>query len=89
MRSSEPLETIKNKVKDVVMRVLPPSEVDIGELKEEVWQDLSALYYKYEDEEQKKAFREVVHEISEKIKEGKWSTVYKKLYREELKEKII
>jgi len=89
MNSSESFEALKNKVREAVTRILPPSEVDIEELKDEVWQDLSALYYKYEDEEQKKAFREVVHEISEKLKDGKWDTVYKKLYREEQKEKTI
>lgn len=89
MHTSEPMDTIRNKVKEAVMKVLTPSEVEVEELKEEVWQDLSALYYKYEDEDHKKAFREVLHEISEKIEEGKWNTVYKKLYREEQKEKPL
>ena len=44
-----------------------------------------ALYYKYED--QKKAFREVMYDICEKIKDGKWESVYNKLYRAEQKEK--
>ncbi len=62
---------------------LQPCEVDMGNIKNEVWVDLSAVYYKYEDEDQKKAFREVVYEISEKITEGKWNAIYKKLYRAE------
>lgn len=60
---------------------LQPCEVHIDNIKSEVWADLSAVYYKYEDEDQKKAFREVVHEISDKITEGKWNAIYNKLYR--------
>jgi len=86
--SIKPLETLKNKVKEVVTKALD-ADIDLGEFKEEVWNDLSAIYYKYETEEQKKAFREVMYEICEKIKEGKWDSVYKKLYREEQKEKIF
>jgi hypothetical protein len=52
-----------------------------------VWADLSRIYYKYEDEAQKKAFRDILKEISEKIQDDKWETVYKKIYREELKER--
>lgn len=88
MSSIKPLETLKNKVKEVVTKALD-TDIDLDEFKEEVWNDLSAIYYKYETEEQKKAFREVMYEICEKIKEGKWDSVYKKLYREEQKEKIF
>jgi hypothetical protein len=66
-----------------VFSPLQPCEVDMGNIKSEVWADLSAVYYKYEDEDQKKAFREVVHEISDKITEGRWNAIYKKLYRAE------
>ena len=66
-----------------VFSPLQPCEVDMGNIKSEVWADLSAVYYKYEDEDQKKAFREVVHEISNKITEGRWNAIYKKLYRAE------
>jgi len=86
--SIKPLETLKNKVKEAVTKALD-TDIDLDEFKEEVWNDLSAIYYKYETEEQKKAFREVMYEICEKIKEGKWDSVYKKLYREEQKEKIF
>ena len=88
MSSIKPLETLKNKVKEAVTKALD-TDIDLDEFKEEVWNDLSAIYYKYETEEQKKAFREVMYEICEKIKEGKWDSVYKKLYREEQKEKIF
>lgn len=87
MSSIKPLETLKNKVKEVVTKALD-ADIDLDEFKEEVWNDLSAIYYKYETEEQKRAFREVMYEICEKIKEGKWDSVYNKLYREEQKEKI-
>jgi hypothetical protein len=81
MSSEEKQPSIRNIVKDVVNNILTPAEVELDEIKEEVWQDLSSLYYKYEDENQKRAFRELMCEISEKISEGKWDSVYKKLYR--------
>ncbi len=86
--SIKPLETLKSKVKEAVTKALD-ADIDLDEFKDEVWNDLSAIYYKYETEEQKRAFREVMYEICEKIKEGKWDSVYKKLYREEQKDKII
>jgi hypothetical protein len=79
--------SFKEKVMGVIDQILPPSEVKLEEIREEVWRDLSALYYKYEDEDQKKAFREVMHDICERIKDGRWESVYNKLYRAEQKEK--
>lgn len=64
-------------------KLLPSQETDLQNIKDEVWGDLSALYYKYDDGDQKRAFREVVREISEKITEGRWQTVYNKLYHSE------
>ncbi len=87
MSSEAKQNSFKEKVIGVIEQILPPSEVKLDEIREEVWQDLSALYYKYEDEDQKKAFREVMYDICEKIKEGKWESVYNKLYRAEQKEK--
>lgn len=81
MESEQKEKSIGNKVKEVVNNILGPSEVDLSEIKEEVWQDLSNLYYKYEDETQKRAFREVMYEICEKISQGKWDSIYNKLYR--------
>lgn len=81
MESEQKEQSIGSKVKDVVNNILGPSEVDLSEIKEEIWQDLSNLYYKYEDETQKRAFREVMHEICGKISNGKWDSVYNKLYR--------
>jgi hypothetical protein len=89
MTSEEKQSGIKEMVKDVIDQILPPNEVEIETIKQEIWDDLSSLYYKYEDEDQKKAFREVMYEICGKISEGKWDTVYKKLYRSEQKEKTF
>ena len=69
------------KIKVLASSILSPVEVEMKYLKEEVWVDLSRLYYKYGHIVQKQAFREVVREMSEKINEGNWESVYKKLYR--------
>jgi hypothetical protein len=87
MTTPEPLDALKEAIRDVISKIIPSQDVDIDEVKEEVWTDLSRIYYKYEDEAQKKAFRDIMKEISEKIQDDKWETVYKKIYREELKEK--
>ena len=76
-------------VKEVIDQILPSAEVELTDIKDEIWHDLSALYYKYEDEDQKRAFREVMYEISDRIQEGKWDSVYKKLYRVEQKDKAF
>ena len=64
-----------------ISNILPPIKHDIIKIQGEVWQDLSAVYYKYEDEYQKKAFRQVVNDISKKIEAGNWDSIYKRLYR--------
>jgi len=87
MASDEKQNGFKGMVKDVIDQILPSAEVELTDIKDEIWHDLSALYYKYEDEDQKKAFREVMYEISDRITEGKWDSVYKKLYRVEQKDK--
>jgi hypothetical protein len=79
--SEEKPDTLGNKVKEAVMKVLPVSEVDLDDIKEWIWNDLSVLYYKYENEDQKRAFRDVMHEIAERINNGDWKSVYNKLYR--------
>ena len=89
MASDEKQNGLKGMVKDVIDQILPPSEVELETIKEEIWADLSALYYKYEDEEQKKAFRAVMQDICEKLSQGKWDTVYRKLYKAEQKDKAF
>jgi hypothetical protein len=87
MPSDERENGLKSIVKDVIDQILPNVEIELDEIKEEIWQDLSALYYKYEDDDQKKAFRLVMYDICEKIGQGKWDSVYNKLYRVEQKDK--
>jgi hypothetical protein len=87
MASNDKQNSFRGVVKEVIDQILPSGDVELADIKEEVWTDLAALYYKYEDEDQKRAFREVMHEICDKISSGKWDSVYKKLYRVEQKEK--
>ncbi len=89
MASDDRQNGFKGMVKEVIDQILPPSDVELEAIKEEIWADLSALYYKYEDEVQKKAFRQVMQDICSKMSEGKWDTVYKKLYRAEQKDKAF
>ena len=87
MNSSEPLTPLKEAIREAISKIFPSNDVDIEEVKDEVWNDLSKIYYKYEDETQKKAFREIMKEISDKIQSEKWDTVYMKIYREEQKDR--
>jgi hypothetical protein len=89
MASDEKPNSLKGIVKDVIDQILPPGEVELETIKEEIWGDLSSLYYKYEDEGQKKAFREVMQEICEKLSQDKWDAVYRKLYKVEQKDKAF
>lgn len=63
-----------------VSTVVPLKKINIETIKQDIWNDLSAVYYKYEDDTQKRAFREILSDISERLNEGKWDCVYKKLY---------
>ena len=80
---------LKSIIKETIESILPPVTDDISVFKEEMWEDLANLYYKYDDEDQKKAFREVMVEISSKIENGKWDQVYKKLYLRGKKERSM
>ena len=75
------IEDIVGRFRSFISKVIPPLEVDIKEVKEEIWTELSALYYKYEDGQQKRAFREITQEISKKMQDGDWEAIYNKLYR--------
>lgn len=77
------VDKILKKVRQVIVNIIPANETDIDEMKREVWTDLSYVYYKYDVNGQKRAFREVAQEIAEKITEGKWNNIYQKLYRSE------
>ena len=77
------VDQLLNRVKQVIVNIIPANETDMEEMKREVWTDLSYVYYKYDVNGQKRAFREVAQEIAEKIAEGKWNNIYQKLYRSE------
>lgn len=79
--ASEKPESLREKVKEVVENILPASDPDLEEIKEDIWVDLANLYYKYDDEVQKRAFREIMYDISDKIQKGEWKSVYNKLYK--------
>jgi len=81
------METLKEVIREAISMIIPSTDVEIDEIKDEVWSDLSKIYYKYEDETQKRAFREVMKEIAEKITDDRWASVYRKIYREELKDR--
>lgn len=67
---------------DEVVDQILPEEPKFKNLKDDIWVELAEIYYKYEaDRDQKRAFRKVMYEISDKIQLDKWDTVYHKLYR--------
>lgn len=80
MNSKQP--TLKEKIKEAIQKILPPVTIDLDEVKDEVWTDLSRIYYKYEDESQKRAFREIMKEIASKLDNGEWQVIYRKIYKE-------
>jgi len=50
--------------------LIPATDSDIDTMKKEVGANLSAVYYKYDCEDHKRAFREVTYEIADKVWEG-------------------
>ena len=74
------LEEVRDGVNKLFSQIFSKVDVDILEVKGEVWESLSSIYYKYEDDTQKRAFREVLFEMSENISDGNWKAVYKRLY---------
>jgi hypothetical protein len=89
MTSVEGKSTLKDRVRGILEEVIQSGDVELEVIKEEVWEDLSVLYYRYEDMKQKDAFREVMYDICEKISEGNWGLVYQKIYRTEQKGKDL
>ena len=75
------LMELKSKVGKMIRDAIPNRPIFLQEVKTEVWKELSLIYYKYEDSHQKRAFREVISEISECLNNGNWGSVYNKLYR--------
>jgi hypothetical protein len=76
-------------LKHLVDDVLLPHEVDEVAIRDEIWSDLSEIYYKYDDNRQKRLFREILTEIAEKINEDKWGTFYRKIYKTKKREKEL
>jgi DNA-binding cell septation regulator SpoVG len=74
---------LREKLCNFIVGVVPPIEVDIDDTKTEIWNDIAALYYKFEVYSHKRGFREVMHEISEKMRDDKWDSIYQKMYRTE------
>ena len=74
----------KGLLQSIVEEVLP-EEPGPEDIRNEIWEELSDIYYKYEYRDQKNAFREVMYEITSKINEGKWESIYQKLYRKKQK----
>lgn len=89
MKISLPNFAIARHLVDLVSKIIPSNEVDLEKIKNDIWTDLAALYYKYDDNAQKMAFREITREISNKLVEGKWDSVYKKLYQKDKASKNI
>lgn len=81
--SSETLEIIRGKIKETLSKIIPPNNIDIEEDKKEIWKELSIVYFKYDDEIWRHAFRKVMIELYEKIGEVKWDEIYNKIYGEE------
>ena len=82
--SNESIEKIKGTLKEILIKMLPTTEIDQERDKNEIWEDLSHIYFKYDSEAQKKAFREVIKEINEKIRDDKWDELYNKIYRKNI-----
>ena len=76
-------------IRNFFSQIVPSKTISMEKAKQEVWRDLSLVYYKYEDGTQKRVFREILSEISERIHEGNWDSVYRKLYRIESKPKTV
>jgi hypothetical protein len=89
MSSNDSATSPIEKVKEAIKNAIKPSDVDVKDLKEEIWIDLSTLYFKYKSDGQKQAFREVMIEIGEKVHNDNWDQVYQKLYREGKKKDLV
>lgn len=75
---------LRDKAKEIISKVFPAHDVDIDELKMNVVEDISRIYYKFgDDPDQKRAVREVIKEAAEMIASGRWDSFQKKLYRKE------
>ncbi|MBL7167180.1 hypothetical protein ISS40_00755 [Candidatus Bathyarchaeota archaeon] len=81
--ASGTLEIIRGRIRETLVKIIPPDNIDIEEDKNEIWNELSIVYFKYDNEIWRQAFRKVMIELYEKIGEVKWDEIYNKIYREE------
>jgi hypothetical protein len=63
------------------LRRIIPKDPCHDSIKKEIWGDLSDIYYRYYSDNQKRAFREIMNDISQEINEGKWKNIHQKIYR--------
>jgi hypothetical protein len=82
--SNEHDKNLIETIEDFLEEILPDENED-NLIKEEVWKDLSHIYYKYDSSRQKRAFREVMLEISKEVSQDNWSHIYQKIYHIEKK----
>ena len=78
------LDTFQRSLGDIrkfFSQAIPSNSIKMERVREDVWRDLSLVYYKYEGGAQKRAFREILSEVSERVSEGNWNSVYRKLHR--------
>ena len=81
--ASRTLEIVRGKIKETLIKIIPPNSIDIEEEQKEIWKELSVVYFKYDNEVWRQAFRKVMIELYEKIGEVKWDEIYNKIYGEE------
>jgi len=81
--ASETLDSIRGKIKKTLIQIIPPKSLDVEEEKKEIWKEFSMVYFKYDNEIWRQAFRKVMIELYEKIGEVKWDEIYNKIYSEE------
>ena len=82
------LKTINNQFTSLYANIHDTisSSNDFEAIKKDVWNDIASIYYRYDDNYQKRAFREVMLDITENIFNGKWDRIQNKLYRIEQKQ---
>jgi len=76
------LDLIRGALRDTLTRIMPQNEQDIELEKDEIWGELSLIYFKYDNEIWRQAFREVMIEVYDKISDVRWSEIYTKIYAE-------
>jgi hypothetical protein len=76
------LDILTGRIGETLTRIFPSREVDLEGEKKEVWKELSMIYFKYDDDTWRKAFREIMIYLFDQISESKWDEIYNKMYSE-------